>query len=139
MTTWLFTINPRAPQAYEYHWDIDEPETLLEAADKTWGTANYFNKLKVGDELAVYMKHTGAVTGDGIYVLGTVIEVDAAAREFTWRPDRKRTRKLVRAPLPPEAVLYFFGRGWGGPLRPLKAGLEREWARLVGTSPRSRA
>ncbi|HUS33445.1 MAG TPA: DUF3253 domain-containing protein [Kofleriaceae bacterium] len=130
--TWLFTINPRAPQAYDYHWDIDEPETLLGAEDKTWGTANYFRKMIVGDELAVYMKNTGAVTGDGIYVLGRVIDVDASNREFTWRPDRRRTKRLIHAPIPPEVVRELFGRGFGGPLRALKAGMERDWLQLVG-------
>ena len=132
MTTWLFTINPHAPQAYEYGWNVDEPETLLAATDKTWDTHNFFRAMKAGDELAVFMKNTRAATGDGVYILGLVTHVDEAEREFTWRPDRPRTRKLVDAPIPYEVVLHFFGRGWGGSLRRLKPGLEREWARLVG-------
>lgn len=132
MTTWLFTINPRAPQAYEYGWNLQKPQTLLSSSDKTWDTHNYFRRLKPRDEIAVFMKNTGVVTGDGIYILGHVLHVNEPEREFTWRPDKKRTRRLIDAPIPYEVIRYFFGRGFGGPLRRLKPGLEEEWRSLVG-------
>lgn len=131
MATWLYTINPSAPQGYDYGWTVSKPETLLASRDKVWPTHNYFRQIAPRDTIAVYMKNTGAKTGDGIYVLGAVIDVVEPAREFTWRPDRALTAALVRAPIPTELVRYFFGRGYGGAMRRLKADVAAEWAELI--------
>ena len=93
-----------------------------------WPTGNFFRKLEAGDELAVYMKNIEP--GAGIYVVGTIVAVDRDAREFAWRPDRQRTRALLRTPIPRDIVYELFGRGYGGALRKLKAP-EREWTRLL--------
>ena len=131
MATWLYTINPTAPQGYDYGWTVSRPETLLASSDKVWPTHNYFRQVAPRDRIAVYMKNTGAETGDGIYIVGDVIAVSEPAREFTWRPDRARTSALVRAPIPTEVVRYFFGRGYGGAMRRLQADRTREWSQLL--------
>ena len=131
MAVWIYTINPSAPQGYDYGWTLSKPETLLASTDKVWPTHNYFRQIAPRDQIAVYMKNTGAVTGDGIYILGTVLSVDEPAREFTWRPDITRTRALVDAPIPTDVVRYFFGRGYGGAMRRLEPDLANEWKRLI--------
>ena len=131
MTVWLYTINPSAPAGWTYGWDVDKPETLLASTDKVWPTANFFRKIKPRDQIAVYMKNTGCETGDGIYIVGSVVSVDEDARELTWRPDRAQTAPLLDAPLPPELVYELFGRGYGGALRRLKPDRAREWKRLL--------
>ena len=130
MSGWLFVINPAAPRDWDYGWDVARPETLLASTDKVWPTASYFRKLAPGDELAVYTKNAGD-TDDGIYIVGTITAIDIDAREFTWRPDRTKSRALLRTPIPRDVVYELFGRGFGGALRRIKPGQEREWTRLV--------
>ena len=133
---WLFVINPAAPRDWDYGWDVGRPETLLRSTDKVWPTANYFRKIRPGDDLAVYVKNAGVP--DGIYVVGTVTAVDVVARDFTWQPDRRRSAALLRTPVPRDLVYELFGRGYGGALRRIRPDQEREWRRLIAAVTRAK-
>lgn len=140
MNIWLYHINPKSPQDWEYGWDIAEPSTLLRSRDKTWPTGNFFRKIKAGDGIAVLMKNTGNELGDGVYLVGEVTSVFEERREFTWRPDLARSAPLLRAPIPVPVVREYFGRGYGSALQRLDAGLVREWMELIARQGgRSRA
>ena len=131
MNVWLYHINPKSPQNWEYGWDVARPDTLLRSRDKTWPTGNFFRKIKPGDRIAVLMKNTGSELGDGVYIVGDVTEVHEDRRELVWRPDLARTAPLLQSPIPVAIVREYFGRGFGSALQRLDDSLQQEWLQLL--------
>jgi hypothetical protein len=139
VNVWLYHINPKSPQNWEYGWDLARPGTLLRSSDKVWPTGNFFRKIKPGDSIAILMKNTGSELGDGVYIVGEVTEVFEDRREFVWRPDRARSTPLLDSPIPVALVREYFGRGFGSALQRLDESLQREWMRLISRQGEVRA
>ena len=131
MNVWLYHINPKSPQNWEYGWDLARPETLLASRDKVWPAGNFFRMIKPGDRIAILMKNTGSELGDGVYIVGEVTDVHEERRELVWRPDIARSAPLLDSPIPVPIVREHFGRGYGSALQRLPDDRQREWLRLI--------
>ncbi len=131
---WLYTINPRSPAGYGYAWDVEDPETLNDTKDHEWTVSKYRRRIAAGDLIFFYSKNV-RTKPDGVYGAGIITEVHADEGTFVWAPDRALNRRLVAQPVPTKKVKYFFGRGFGGSMRPPRSPrLQRDWLALVGRS-----
>lgn len=135
---WLYHINPKSPQAYDYGWDVDRPRTLLTSKDRTWGAANMRNKVAIDDVICVYLK--GMKTQpDGVYVVGRLTSVSPGKGTFRWRVDGALSTRLVTSPIPKDVVREFFGRGYGSPMQRLPMEKAANWIKVLdGTTGKPR-
>ena len=127
---WLYHINPKSPEGYEYGWDVNEPRTMLKTEDREWRAQQMRKKVAVGDLLCIYSKKMKG-RPDGVYVAGTITRVNEKAGTFIWRPDQRRSARLVIAPILTDTLRAFFGRGYGSPMQRLPAGKMTKWLTLV--------
>lgn len=127
---WVYHINPKSPENYKYGWDVNEPKTILETEDLMWHASNMRRQLGIGDMLCVYSKKM-LDKSDGVYVAGTITEVDPDEGMFTWQPEQRWSARLIVAPILTETLRVFFGRGYGSPMQRLPPHKKAKWLALL--------
>lgn len=136
--TWLYHINPKSPEGYEYGWNINDPKTMLKTKDREWPASQMRKQVSVGDILCVYLKNM-KTKPDGVYIVGRITKVDPDEGTFIWRPDRPWSAQLVVAPISKETVREFFGRGFGGAMQRLPVKKTNQWMTLFSEAAVGRA
>lgn len=126
---WLYHINPKSPAKYNYGWDVNEPKTMLKTKDREWPASQMRNQVTVGDMLCVFSKKMLGKP-DGVYVAGTISQLDQYSGTFTWRPNRRWSTRLIAAPVLTETLRRFFGRSYGSSIQRLPPSKRAKWVTL---------